>query len=45
MNMKKVSVDVWIQLIGMLGVLGGLVFVGLEIAAIPKNSSSSTASS
>ena len=31
MNMKKVSVDVWIQLIGMLGVLGGLVFVGLEM--------------
>ena len=31
MNMKKVSLDVWIQLIGMLGVLGGLVFVGLEM--------------
>ena len=31
MNMKKVSIDVWIQLIGMLGVLGGLVFVGLEM--------------
>ena len=31
MNMKKVSVDVWMQLIGMLGVLGGLVFVGLEM--------------
>ena len=29
--MKKVSVDVWIQLIGMLGVLAGLVFVGLEL--------------
>ena len=29
--MKKVSIDVWIQLIGMLGVLGGLVFVGLEM--------------
>ena len=29
--MKKVSLDVWIQLIGMLGVLGGLVFVGLEM--------------
>ena len=27
--MKKVSLDIWIQLIGMLGVLGGLVFVGL----------------
>ena len=31
MSMKKVSIDVWIQLIGMLGVLGGLVFVGLEM--------------
>ena len=31
MNMKKVSMDVWIQLIGMLGVLAGLVFVGLEM--------------
>ena len=29
--MKKVSLDVWIQLIGMLGVLGGLLFVGLEM--------------
>ena len=29
--MKKVSIDVWIQLLGMLGVLGGLVFVGLEM--------------
>ena len=29
--MKKVSLDVWIQLVGMLGVLGGLVFVGLEM--------------
>ena len=29
--MKTVSIDVWIQLIGMLGVLGGLVFVGLEM--------------
>ena len=29
--MKKVSLDVWIQLLGMLGVLGGLVFVGLEM--------------
>ena len=29
--MKKVSIDVWIQLIGMLGVLGGLVFVGIEM--------------
>ena len=31
MNMKKVSLDTWIQLIGMLGLLGGLVFVGLEM--------------
>ena len=29
--MKKVSIDVWIQLIGMLGIFGGLVFVGLEM--------------
>ncbi len=29
--MKKVSLDTWIQLIGMLGVLGGLMFVGLEM--------------
>ena len=29
--MKKVSVDTWIQLLGMLGLLGGLVFVGLEM--------------
>ena len=29
--MKKVSLDTWIQLIGLLGVLGGLVFVGLEM--------------
>ena len=29
--MKKVSIDVWIQLLGMLGVLGGLVFVGFEM--------------
>ena len=31
MNVKKVSIDVWIQLIGMLSVLAGLVFVGLEM--------------
>ena len=31
MNMKKVSLDVWIQLLGMLSVLAGLVFVGLEM--------------
>ena len=31
--MQKVDVrfDVWVQLIGMLGVLGGLIFVGLEM--------------
>ena len=31
MNMKKVSLDTWIQLLGMIGVLGGLVFVGFEM--------------
>ena len=31
MNMKKVSLDSWIQLIGMLSVVAGLVFVGLEM--------------
>ena len=29
--MNKVSLDMWIQLLGMLGLLGGLVFVGLEM--------------
>ena len=29
--MKKVSLDIWIQLLGMVGLLGGLVFVGLEM--------------
>ena len=29
--MKKVNLDTWIQLIGMLSVLAGLVFVGLEM--------------
>lgn len=29
--MKKVNLDTWIQLLGMIGVLGGLVFVGLEM--------------
>ena len=29
--MKKIDINVWVQLIGMLGVLGGLVFVGLEM--------------
>ena len=39
----KVSFDTWVQLLGMLGVLGGLVFVGLEmqqtqnIAILPGN--------
>lgn len=31
MQKVKVSFDVWVQLIGMLGVLGGLIFVGLEM--------------
>ena len=31
MKKIKVNFDVWIQLLGMLGVLGGLVFVGLEM--------------
>ena len=31
MKKVKVSFDAWIQLLGMLGVLGGLVFVGLEM--------------
>ena len=34
MNIKKVSLDTWIQLLGMLGVLGGLVFVGLEMQQV-----------
>ena len=29
--MKKVNIDTWIQLLGMLGLLGGLIFVGLEM--------------
>ena len=29
--MKKVSVEVWLQLIGMLSVLAGLLFVGMEM--------------
>ena len=29
--MKKVSLDTWIQLIGMLGIMGSLVFVDLEL--------------
>jgi hypothetical protein len=31
MNRIKVSFDTWIQLLGMIGVLGGLMFVGLEM--------------
>ena len=31
MQKVKVSFDVWVQLIGMLGVLAGLIFVGLEM--------------
>jgi len=31
MEKVKVSFDTWVQLLGMLGVLGGLVFVGLEM--------------
>jgi hypothetical protein len=30
MQRIKVSFDAWIQLLGMLGVIGGLVFVGLD---------------
>ena len=29
--MNKISLDTWIQLLGMIGLLGGLVFVGLEM--------------
>ena len=31
MNMKKVSLDTWVQLLGMLSVLAGLLFVELEM--------------
>ena len=31
MEKVKVSFDMWIQLLGMIGVLGGLMFVGLEM--------------
>ena len=31
MNIKEVNLDTWIQLIAMLSVLAGLVFVGLEM--------------
>ena len=36
MKKVKVSFDTWIQLLGMLGVLGGLNFVGLELPAYIK---------
>ena len=29
--MKKVSLDVWIQLVGMLSIVASLIFVGLEM--------------
>tara|TARA_B110000090_G_scaffold162522_1_gene179489 strand:+ start:129 stop:254 length:126 start_codon:yes stop_codon:yes gene_type:complete len=29
--MKKISLDVWVQLVGLLSVVAGLVFVGLEM--------------
>ena len=31
MKKVKVSFDTWLQLVGLLGVLGGLIFVGLEM--------------
>ena len=31
MKRIKVSFDTWIQMLGMIGVLGGLIFVGLEM--------------
>ena len=31
MNMNKVSIDVWIQLLGMVGIIASLIFVGLEM--------------
>ena len=34
--MKKVSLDSWVQLIGMLSVVAGLVFVGLEMRQSQK---------
>ena len=38
---KKVSLDTWIQLLGMIGLLGGLVFVGLELQQNQTNASAS----
>ena len=34
--MKKVSLDIWIHLIGLLSVLGGLVFVELRMQQIQR---------
>ena len=31
MQRIKVSFEIWVQLLGMIGVLGGLIFVGLEM--------------
>ena len=31
MNIKKVSLDVWIQLVGMISIVASLIFVGLEM--------------
>ena len=36
MDMKKISLDSWVQLIGMLSVVAGLVFVGLEMQQSQK---------
>ena len=30
-QMKKISLDTWIQLVGMLSVVAGLIFVGIEM--------------
>ena len=38
---KKVSLDTWIQLLGMIGLLGGLVFVGLELQQNQTNAPAS----
>jgi len=29
--MKKVSLDIWIQLLGMISIVASLIFVGLEM--------------
>ena len=36
MKKIKISFDTWVQLLGMVGVLGGLVFVGLEMQQSQK---------